>query len=36
MSDREPVFNEELQLAVEKLPDDYTLADLWEVVSYEK
>lgn len=36
VSDREPVFNEEFQVAFEKLPDGFTLADLWEVVSYEK
>jgi len=35
-TDREPVFNEELQLAIEKLPDGFTLADLWEVMPYEK
>ncbi len=29
--DREPVFSEELGLAIESLPDDYTLKDLWEV-----
>lgn len=26
--DREPVFSEELGLAIEKLPEDYTLEDL--------
>lgn len=31
VSDREPVFSSELGLAVEKLPDGYTLKDLWEV-----
>jgi len=36
VSDREPVFNEELQLAIEKLPDGFSLADLWEVMPYEK
>lgn len=35
-TDREPVFCEELQLAIEKIPDGYNLNDLWEVVSYEK
>ena len=29
--DRKPVFSEQLGLAVEKLPDGYTLNDLWEV-----
>ena len=29
--DREPVFSEELKLAIEKLPEGYTLGDLWEV-----
>ena len=31
VSDREPIFSSELGLAVEKLPDEYTLKDLWEV-----
>ncbi|EDV26742.1 Bardet-Biedl syndrome 5 protein-like protein [Trichoplax sp. H2] len=31
-SDRPPVYNEQLGLAVEKLMDGYTLASLWEVV----
>lgn len=30
-TDREPVFNSELGLAIEKLPEGYTLKDLWEV-----
>ena len=29
--DREPVFNPELGLAMEKLPDGYSLSDLWDV-----
>lgn len=29
--DRKPVFSEQLGLAIEKLPDGYTLNDLWEV-----
>lgn len=29
--DRKPVFSEELGLAIEKLPDGYSLSDLWEV-----
>lgn len=29
--DREPVYSEELGLAIEKLPDGYTLASLWEI-----
>ncbi|XP_064614147.1 Bardet-Biedl syndrome 5 protein-like [Liolophura sinensis] len=32
-SDREPVYNEELGLAVEKLKDGFTLSGLWEVLS---
>jgi len=31
-TDREPVFSDELDLAIERLPDGLTLADLWEVV----
>lgn len=31
-SDREPVFNAELGLAVEKLKDGFTLQSLWEVI----
>jgi Bardet-Biedl syndrome 5 protein len=34
--DREVIFNEELGLAIEKLPDGFTLADLWEVVSPDR
>ncbi|XP_041117699.1 Bardet-Biedl syndrome 5 protein homolog [Polyodon spathula] len=30
--DREPVFSEELGLAIEKLKDGFTLQGLWEVV----
>ena len=30
--DREPMFSEELGLAVEKLKDGFTLAGLWEVL----
>lgn len=30
--DREPVFSEELGLAVEKLKDGFTLQGLWEVM----
>lgn len=30
--DREPVFSEELGLAVEKLKDGFTLEGLWEVM----
>ncbi|XP_058889685.1 Bardet-Biedl syndrome 5 protein homolog isoform X4 [Acipenser ruthenus] len=30
--DREPVFSEELELAIEKLKDGFTLQGLWEVV----
>lgn len=29
--DREPVYSEELGLAIEKLPAQYSLKDLWEV-----
>jgi Bardet-Biedl syndrome 5 protein len=29
--DREPVFSPELGLAIEKLPDGFTLTSLWEV-----
>ena len=29
--DRDPVFSPELGLAIEKLPDGYSLSDLWEV-----
>lgn len=31
--DREPVFSEELGLAIEKLKDGFTLQGLWEVMS---
>lgn len=31
-SDREPVYSEELGLAVEKLKDGFTIQGLWEVV----
>lgn len=31
-SDREPIFSSELGLAIEKLPEGYTLKDLWEVI----
>jgi len=31
--DREPVFNEELGLAVEKLKDGFTIGGLWEVLA---
>uniref|UniRef100_A0A8C4SEN7 BBSome complex member BBS5 n=1 Tax=Erpetoichthys calabaricus TaxID=27687 RepID=A0A8C4SEN7_ERPCA len=31
--DREPIFSEELGLAIEKLKDGFTLQGLWEVVS---
>lgn len=30
--DREPVFSEELGLAIEKLKDGFTLQGLWEVM----
>lgn len=30
--DREPVFSEELGLAIEKLKDGFTLNGLWEVM----
>ena len=30
--DREPVFSEELGLAIEKLKDGFTLHGLWEVM----
>ena len=36
VADREPIFSEELGLAIEKLPDGFALSDLWEVVSAEK
>ena len=29
--DREPEFNPELGLAMEKLPEGYTLSDLWDI-----
>lgn len=29
---REPQFNEELGLAIEKLKDGFNLKDLWEVI----
>ena len=35
-TDRDPVFSDELDLAIERLPDGFTLADLWEVVSPDK
>ena len=28
--DRDPVFSPELGLAIEELPEGYTLADLWQ------
>jgi len=31
--DREPVFSEELGLAIEKLKDGFTLQGLWEVMN---
>ena len=31
--DRDPVFSDELGLAVEKLKDGFTLAGLWEVLA---
>ena len=31
-ADRDPVFNEELGLAIEKLKGGFSLADLWEVM----
>ncbi|ESN92694.1 hypothetical protein HELRODRAFT_108097 [Helobdella robusta] len=31
-TNREPVYNEELGLLIEKLPDGYTLSDLWDVM----
>jgi hypothetical protein len=31
-TDRDPVFSEELGLAIEKLKDGFSLAGLWEVV----
>ena len=31
--DRDPVFSEELGLAVEKLMDGFTIAGLWEVMA---
>ena len=31
--DRDPVFSEELGLAVEKLLDGFTIAGLWEVMA---
>lgn len=31
--DREPVFSEELGLAVEKLKDGFTISGLWEVMA---
>lgn len=30
--DREPVYSEELGLAIEKLKDGFTIAGLWEVL----
>jgi Bardet-Biedl syndrome 5 protein len=30
---REPVFNEELGLAIEKLKDGFQIKDLWEVLN---
>ena len=32
-SDREPVYSPELGLAIEALPDGYTIADLWQISS---
>ena len=34
-SDREPVYSEELGLAIEKLKDGFTLQGLWEVVPHQ-
>ncbi|CAF4814483.1 unnamed protein product, partial [Rotaria magnacalcarata] len=30
--DHEPVYSEELGLAIEKLPQGYTLASLWDIL----
>ena len=30
--DREPVYSEELGLAIEQLPEGYTVSDLWQIV----
>lgn len=31
--DREPVYSDELGLAIEKLPQGYTLANLWDILN---
>jgi len=31
--DREPVYSDELGLAIEKLPQGYTLASLWDILN---
>jgi len=35
-ADRDAVFSDQLELAIERLPDGFTLADLWEVVAPDK
>ncbi|CAH8502741.1 unnamed protein product [Schistosoma turkestanicum] len=32
LKDREPVYNEDLGLAVERLPENYTISDLWKII----
>ena len=29
--DREPVYSDELGLAIEELPEGYSLSDLWQI-----
>ncbi|TNN12191.1 Bardet-Biedl syndrome 5 protein isoform 1 [Schistosoma japonicum] len=35
-TDREPVYNEDLGLAIERLPEKYTISDLWKVIPRKK
>ncbi|KAK4471376.1 hypothetical protein MN116_004810 [Schistosoma mekongi] len=35
-TDREPVYNEDLGLAIERLPENYTISDLWKVIPGKK
>ncbi|RTG87254.1 Bardet-Biedl syndrome 5 protein [Schistosoma bovis] len=36
LKDREPVYNEDLGLAVERLPENYTISDLWKIIPERK
>ncbi|CAH8532155.1 unnamed protein product [Heterobilharzia americana] len=36
LTDREPVYNEDLGLAVERLPENYSIFDLWKLTPQRK